>query len=107
MQLRHEQLQYETSFLRFSPHIGFKAVDSESSSKPFGQGNQLANAAYVCEVVGAAGTNVNASLLGMLSKLNYLHSKAGTLVRLFISAFAHDAKGSRPDSQSDKGMDSG
>jgi hypothetical protein len=87
--------------------LGLKLLTLEVVARHWGKSISFVNAAYICEVVGAAGTNVNASLLVMVSK-HISTFKSGTLVRFFITAFAHDAKvQTRLGPQSDKDVDSG
>jgi hypothetical protein len=88
--------------------LGLKLLTLEVVARHWGRAISFVNAAYVCEVVGAAGTNVNASLLVMVSKHKLSTFKSGTLVRFFITTFAHDAKvQTRLGPQSDKGVDNG
>jgi hypothetical protein len=85
--------------------LGLKLLTLEVVARHWGRAISFVNAAYVCEVVGAAGTNVNASLV---SKHKLSTFKSGTLVRFSITTFAHDAKvQTRLGPQSDKGVDSG
>ena len=87
--------------------MGLKLLTLEVVARHWGRAISFVNAAYVCEV-GAAGTNVNASLLVMVSKHKLSTFKSGTLVRFFITAFAHDAKvQTRLGPQSDKDVDRG
>ena len=84
--------------------MGLKLLTLEVVARHWGRAISFVNAAYVCEV-GAAGTNVNASLV---SKHKLSTFKSGTLVRFFITAFAHDAKvQTRLGPQSDKDVDRG